>query len=601
MSPVRSQSLDRNDQLGRIAFSSHVNPSEGPRKRILQHNSFSLMTSNGVKKPTLIIFGLAMSFVFMLAQSADAEGLSRQGIFGCNDAGADSMSVGSRSAIGGTFVPVSDAAVTLNTGTITYKECVLRGVVNAQVANELANIVEDTTDKFLTGRDGGPLFPENLDEDLLEISDTVMTSALTGARLDAVNEAWRPDLKRAIQREYSTQTRNSSESLRCSYNGSPAQLKATIMGQRFGGFLDVLMVADPNCIPLYSYINANNLVLGDMAAAQNNMLTRLGWNNGTYDIETVDADGRRRVVTPGTFVSENVKQVLGSGFRRQESANDIDQMVGSLFARVGVQILAGVSGGLQGLIQGTAGSPSYLDRVVSDSSAGLRDSVINAALRILVDAKERGLRYLEAQNGTASALMREIARLRTAEKTCWDLIVPRATAYAAGTGTAGSAGGQTTSGAFTIRIATSTRFSQGVINSQITPRATAVAGAITASTQALASIDRLITDVTSSSTPSVQSTALQQLDALVAARALPGPSDLSAMEQQLQDISNSVTGTVTDAITAWGDSTDTNVGWCNVTNTNNVSGATPPVIRMWADCWRDPPATGGSCPIGWRT
>lgn len=554
-----------------------------------------------MSKTKFLIFGIALFFVFGIAQPAHAEGLSRQGIFGCNDAGADSMSVGSRSAIGGAFVPVSDAAVTLNTGTLTYKECVLRGIVNAQVANELADIVKTTIRSFNTGRDGGPLFPEILGEDLKKVSDEVLESALTGTRLDAVNEAWRSDLKRAVQRGYSEQTTNSSESLRCSYAGSPAQLKATIMGQRFGGFLDVLMLADPNCIPLYSYINANNLVLNDMATAQNDMLTRLGWNNGVYDIETVDADGKKRVVTPGTFVSENMKQVLGSGFRRQESANDIDQMVGSLFARVGVQILAGVNNGLQGLIQGTAGSPSYLDRVVSDSSAGLRDSVINAALRILVDAKERGMRYMEAQNGTASALMREIARLRAAEKTCWDLIVPRATAYAAGPGTTSSAGGQTSSGAFTIRIATSTRFSQGVINSQITPRATAVAGAMTASTQALASIDRLILDVTSTTTPSTQSTAIQQLDSLVAARALPGPDDLSAMEQQLQDISNFIAGIVTETITAWGDSTDANVGWCNVTNTNNAAGATPPVIRMWADCWRDPPATGGSCPSAWRT
>src|SRR4051812_17105738 len=56
----------------------------------------------------------------------------KDGVFGCNLNGAYSMSVGALSATGGAYVPVNDAAVTLNTGYLVYKECVLRGIVVRQ-------------------------------------------------------------------------------------------------------------------------------------------------------------------------------------------------------------------------------------------------------------------------------------------------------------------------------------------------------------------------------------------------------------------------------------------------------------------------------------
>src|SRR3989344_5866575 len=88
--------------------------------------------------------------------------------------GALSSSVGVTAVTGGAFVPVNDAAVTLNTGILVYKECVLRNLVNEQRKSATAQLVTNSSNNFLTGRcvvdaDGvktcGPYFPEVLSED----------------------------------------------------------------------------------------------------------------------------------------------------------------------------------------------------------------------------------------------------------------------------------------------------------------------------------------------------------------------------------------------------------------------------------------------------
>ena len=529
---------------------------------------------------------LVLGLVFLAGApfSASAEGFSRQGIFGCNDAGAYSMSVGSLSAMGGAFVPVSDAAVTLNTGYLVYKECVLRPMVNKLSENAIANLVRQTVTQFNTGRTtttngvttSGPMFPANLSKDMQTISDNVVNNDLNGSRLNMLNPAFSSEVKTAVYRNYQANVQNPNGVLACPYARSSADLKDVQRGVKFYDFNDVLMLADSNCIPLYAYENAKNVVMADVAAKQEEALTRLNWSNGVYDV--VDSNGN--VVTPGFLVAGTIQQQLGAGFQKQQNANDIDQMVGQLFAGIGNQILSSASGLIGLLVSGGGNSPSYLNQVVADSSQGLKDSAINAALQILVAARQIESAYLEAENGTAVALYRAITQLRGAENQCWDLIIEKAKQQAGiSTCTLNKDGSLSCSGSFDLRIATSTAYSQPVIDSQIAPLASTTAMRINASSQALASVDQLIADVQNSENPNAQGIALQQLDALVAQRALHNQNDLAEAQRQQQNVNSSVANMVTNTIKSWGDSTDTSIGWCNVNN--------PDVISKWTGIWKN--------------
>lgn len=537
---------------------------------------------NPVRKTISYVF-LSVG-IAMLALPASAAALSPRGIFGCNDAGAYSMSVGSISAMGGTFVPVSDAAVTLNTGYLVYKECVLRAEVNRLRENAIAQIVRDTTEQFNTGRTvfenglpvSAPMYPVNLSKDMAIIRDNSVTADLNGTALNALSPAFSRDVKTTIYRKYQASTQNPGGALACSYARSPEDLYAVQHGKEWNDFNDVLMLGDSNCNPLYAEVNAENYVLANAAYKENLAMTKLGWNNGVYDV--VDSNGN--VVTPGFLVAGTLQQQLGAGFDMQKNANDIDQMLVSAFANIGNQILSGAVGGLMGLINN--GGSSSLNQIVADSSAGLKDSAINAALQILIAAREIQSSYLDAENGTGAVLFREIARLRGAESSCWDVIIPEVKKKAAtGNCTQNSEGGQTCTGSFSLKIATTTAFSQAVIDSPstgIASLATTTALRITSASQRLDAVDELIVDVQNSKDPNAQSTALQQLDAMVAEKQLNNQFDLRAAEQQLQDVNNSITNLVNDTIKNWGDNANVNVGWCNVNN--------PAVIQSWTDKWK---------------
>lgn len=518
-----------------------------------------------------------------LSQSySGAAGFNRNGVFGCNLTGSYSMSVGTLGAIGGAYVPVNDAAVTLNTGYLVYKECVLKEIVSNIRKAETAKTVAQTTRQFNAGRNGNPYFPVNLPKEVEARGQEVMLNAIRNGRLDALNPAFIDLIKQEVLRNYYAQTRNSSASLACSYAGSAEQLRSVLTGKPVAGFSlnDVLALADPNCIPLYAFNNANNLIMSDVAAGQQEMLTRLGWSNGIYGAEEVDEFGNRRTVTPGIFVGSTEQEALRAGFAQQQAANDIGQIVGSLFANVGIQLL-NQNSGLLGLTQGSAGTPSYLDRVVADASAGLRDSAINAALQILLAAREVETAYIAAENATARALMDYMAKLRAAEQMCWNILIPKVREAAGAANCAKNSDGTetcSTSDGTSIKIATSTAASQAVITSQLGPLATTTASNNQASLAALNALDKLITDVTNSNSPNAQGIALSALDQLVAQKVLHTQYDQKAAEGRLIDVQNSAGAFVADTIKAWGDSKDPNVGWCNVNN--------PALVASWANKWK---------------
>lgn len=512
------------------------------------------------------------------SEGAGDTGFNRQGVFGCNVTGSYAMSVGSLAAIGGSYVPVNDAAVTLNTGYLVYKECVLKGITNRMREDAIARLVNQSANQFVTGRNGGPMYPEILTRDILERSDAILDAALAGPRLSALNPAFSEEVRRAIARSYAAETRNSGSAVSCSYRGTPEELAEVIRGERFTGYGDLLALSDPNCIPLYAYYRAQDLVRSDIAADYNEMIMRLSWSGGVYDVDVVLPDGTRRVITPGFLVAGTIQQHLGAGFDQQKNADDIDEMVGTLFAGIGNAILNEV-GGLQGLVQRIAGRPSYLDQIVEESSAGVRDSALNAAIQILSSARKIEQGFLDAERATAGALASAVSELRGAENQCWNVIIPKAREYAAkGECQKDASGTETCSSPFTLQIATSTDASQRVIDSFITPIASTTANRIVTTSRTVDAIDALIARVLDSNTPEVQQQALKELDALVTAKALHDQYDLKQAQDRAENTRTSIGNLVTDTIKTWGDDPDKVKGWCNVNN--------PDVVKMWAQKWK---------------
>lgn len=493
---------------------------------------------------------------------------AREGVFGCNQTGSYAMSVGSLSAVGGVYVPVNDAAITLNSGYLVYKECVLRGIVNREREAVLGGLAKRTLLTLTTGRDGKPLFPQNLQQELLtERGDPDNLFFLT-KRLSGLNPAFAVPVTKALARDYVSQTRSSDDSFACPYKGD--------MRQVWDGTDDSdearAALRDSRCDPLFAYYFAQQARDDYAARGQSEAMWRLTVNGGFYDTEQVNDKNQHITLTPGSFVRAVGEQAVTSGWRQTENANDIDQMIGALFTGLGTQILSS-SQGLAGLTQKIGGQPSYLDQVAAEASAGLRNAAANAALQILRGVLDTETKYNAIVNDIARTLTGTIAQLRSVENQCWNLVISKTC-----NGTVAADKTCTATSGERLRVATSTAFSQQVINSQISALANQTIINVQKSDKSLSLINNLITGITNTSAVDAQRLALIQLDQLVANGDLHNQTQLSTVQQQKAAITDSMSTLVNDTKTAWGDSTDPNVGWCNINNAT--------VIQMWIQRWK---------------
>ena len=485
----------------------------------------------------------------------------RGGIFGCNQTAAYRMSVGALSAVGGVYVPVNDAAVTLNTGYFVYKECVLDGVSRKMAESASTELANKALNDILTGRDGESFWIRNYDREILDrINKSFLHTLESGELTSVLHPAFGGDVQRAVVRNYQTQTQAANQVLRCPYQGD---LEAVLKGQSNDWVGGLIALMNPVCNPLGAGIFTESYTDANAARAKEEFLFRI--NTGFYGVEEYDpVTGRYITNTPGSIVAGNLQQLVQSGLKQLENVTEIDQMVGALFSGLSTHVISD-NRGLTGLLQSNLGQPSYLEQMTREASQGLRESAINAALQILSAARQVETTYLNAMNAIATNLTQTIGQLRSAENSCWALVVPAAQTYANQNG-------------FQILAATSTTASQQIIDSQIAAPASVTVANVEKSEQALQLINRLIAGVTNTSSLEAQRLALQQLDSLVAQGLLHNQYDAQQATQRRGDVQTAMTTLVEDTIVAWADSPDTNIGWCNINN--------PEVGRIWAERWR---------------
>jgi len=509
--------------------------------------------------------------------AAAAYQFKNEGIFGCNQVAGANASAGTVAAIGGVYVPVNDAAVTLNTGILVYKECVLRPLQDRLRESAMSALLKKNVLSAETGREGNKQYVVNLPAEILAIKDKAAYTYLTGPALDNVRPEFREDMRRALAASYSVETRGTDKPA-CTYDPN-----AEFSLQNFQ------KLRSPSCNAYFDYlINKKPEMDTYIGEAVANQTTVWDWGRGFYAVtDNPDDPLAEQTFTPASVVQSSFQTVFDSPVRQLEQANDIGQMIGALFAGVTTQALTDRRG-LSGLTQSVAGQPSYLEQVAKESSQGVIGAAVNAALTVLNTSRDIEGRYLTAMESIATTLTQSINQIRNTERQCWELIVPKAQQVASiGTCTITDPSTDPPTRTCTpyaldqnkIKTSTSTlAFSQQVIDSQITPLANAALTNIQNSRKALALIDQLIASVTNTASLNTQRIALQQLDSLVAQKALHTKFDAENAAKQRDDVAGAMTTLVQDTATAWGDSPTPTTGWCNINNSA--------IPQLWADRWK---------------
>jgi len=526
--------------------------------------------------------------------------LLRDGVFGCSS--SKYSNVGSLSAIGGVYVPVNDAAVTLNTGYLVYKECVLDGVIAKISEAARTDLTQTTLRKINEGRDGQPLWMRNRwDEiDRLNLRTTKITAS--DEFISTMCPAYSRDVRTQSVRRFLANRRAPNNAFACGYSGSAEEMRAAFEGHSPEGKVlqDIGELAFNNQLSdSIIYEETSNAI---RAAAIYDFEERLRMGRGFIDITDGDENPfAEKILTPAYLVSEGAQQVYTSGFRCLEGADELSEVCAPLFTAM---VPESFNNGLYSMTKSQSGLPSFVSRMVSEAAAAVRTEAVNAALSILLTTRQFEYAFKQARDTAATVLTNAINQLRTTEKNCWDLIInnpsgPRVCASppdsnrrctSPETCTTNPDGSQQCTPGVQLVVATSSRFNfaQPIIDTQIAPVARRVATDITASAAALQELDNLIGDVTNAASAANQRAALSRLDQLVAPntrlpdcspdKTLHSAGDVQCANKERDDIGTAVGSLVESTVRDWGDSQDPNVGWCNVNN--------PAVIQRWINAWK---------------
>lgn len=366
------------------------------------------------------------------AETSVAVGFSRDGVYGCT--GAAYGAVGMQGP-GGAHVPTFDDALHDQSRLLTYKECLLDGIVNSMRETLISFIIKSVVRWSNQGFDGNPAYVTNLPLHLLEqISDPEAARILSGPETEVLAGPFRRNVRVALAKDYSTITRNRQNTLRCDI--ADDALEALSSGDFYGaGGLKTFYKFTTNaaCNPLFAYNSARNELDQAIGAEINRERTQLDWAGGFRTVERnkiVDLGGGesasvRRIVTPGFMIAEHLRQTLGTGLRQSENADEIDEIISALMANIGTEMLTDIEG-LSGLSSSFSGKSSYIDRLAADAAARTRGNMTGAAASIVNNVIRIEQEYAQARQGSVTSLIQSRRQLETWENTCWTGLMDKA-------------------------------------------------------------------------------------------------------------------------------------------------------------------------------
>ena len=443
-----------------------------------------------------------------------------------------------------------------------------------------AGLVKKIEISYTQGNNGGPRFSVNYNNESMTVGTNQFVNSIQGGILNTLNPALKNGVQVKLVQAYQLSTQQANSILSCSYSGD---LNAPLGGTFSWAGLDAL-VHDPACNPIGARLLADDLVNSVVANAVQNNAIQLGWGQGTYPITATDAFGNVNVVTPAAVVLNQAEQALQAGLLKTENAQDLGQMVGALFAGIGAQAVSSAQG-LAGITQSSGGQPSYIDQVTAAASRGVTSAIGNAALTTLNGVLAVVTGYMNALTNIATTLKQAIQSLQGTEAQCWKSIIQDV--CVAGSIQVSSTGGETctqvpasllstSTPSVTLKIATSTAFSNAVIQAQIAPLANNTITNICSAQTALTAISQLIAGVTNTNSADAQALAISQLDQLTASNSFPQPSVIRSAQQQSTSITTTMQTLINQTVQnwqgidgnggqtiSWDGSVSPGNGWCN--------------------------------------
>jgi len=268
---------------------------------------------------------------------------------------------------------ISAGANTLVAGlqqSLWIKEWTLDGIFHGLAKLVLKSMTQSILNWINSGFQGSPAFASNLKALLLErIGLAVGDFIYNDPNLNFLCSPFQLDVKIALATSFQESADGALGGSQCTINDVSDNVEGFLNGAFSEGGWDgwFELTQNPTNTPTGALLAAETEMYARIIDEQNNVIQELDWGNGFLSFKVCDvadaASGAGKkcdITTPGSVIANQINKSLGAGQDALISADEINEVIGALFAQLAKQALIGL-GGLLGLGGGSYGVSSFGD------------------------------------------------------------------------------------------------------------------------------------------------------------------------------------------------------------------------------------------------
>jgi hypothetical protein len=301
---------------------------------------------------TLVVVG---SGTFMVPKKAEA-------VFGIGDITFDPTNLVQNT------IAASQSLVTAGLlSSLQLKELTLDGIAWSLAKKVLAQTTRSIIDWINSGFQGKPAFITDLDEYLFNAADEVATDFIAGENFSQLCKPLQMPVRFILDLSY-RRARSFQERSQCTISKAITNIGNSVENSFEDGFRSWFEITTNPYNNIYgATVFSASAMRQQIEQDAENKKRESDWSNGWLSVKDCSS-GKCVIVTPGNVISEYLNFSLTVGDRVLIEADDINEIIGALFAQLGKQAITGV-GGLLGLSQSQGGQASYLSQFEQETIA----------------------------------------------------------------------------------------------------------------------------------------------------------------------------------------------------------------------------------------
>lgn len=305
------------------------------------------------------------------------------------------------------------------------KEFTLDGILHGLAKMVLKSMTQSLLNWINSGFQGSPAFVTDLKQFMRDRIDTVVGDYIyNDPSLNFLCSPFELDVKIALATTYQEQAYESGSEAQCTLSDVGNNIEGFLSGDSFDPATWLEVTQNPSNTPTGAYLAAEGEMYARIADEEGRTVQELEWGQGFLSFkvcsDTDVANGTQTdcdITTPGQVIADQINRSLGAGQDALIEADEINEIIGALFAQLAQQAITGVYG-LLGLGGGTGysnsnfgpgGDQSYLDALGEEGTGS--DSVTNPLEAAVLREEE----HVDLQSEAVSIVNDVEAALEAAE------------------------------------------------------------------------------------------------------------------------------------------------------------------------------------------